>query len=155
MRAMPGRRVSMSKKASRKGAKTPRAQGDNENEISKLVLDEAIALHRALGPGLLESVYEAILVKKLMDRGYDVKRQLPIPLCYEGLQFEVASRADVVIEDKVLLELKSVEQVTSAHRKQVLTYLKLSGLKLGLLLNFSADLMTKGTVRVVNQLDDQ
>ena len=145
----------MAEKASRKGAKTQRAQRDNENEISRVVLDEAIALHRALGPGLLESVYEAILVKKLMERGYDVKRQLPIPLAYDGLQFDVAFRADVVIEDKVLLELKSLDRLTNAHRKQLLTYLKLSGMKLGLLLNFGADLMTQGTVRVVNQLDEQ
>ena len=147
------RRVKVTEKASRKDAKAQRAQ--RENEISRVVLDEAIALHRALGPGLLESVYEAILVKKLLDRGYDVKRQLPIPLAYDGMQFDVAFRADVVIEEKVLLELKSVEQITNAHRKQLVTYLKLSGLKLGLLLNFSADLMTQGIVRVVNQLDDQ
>lgn len=145
----------MSEKDSRKGAETQRAQSDTENEISRVVLGEAIALHRDLGPGLLESVYEAILAKKLMDRGYEVKRQFPVPLAYAGQQFDVAFRADLVVEDKVLLELKSVDQLTNAHRKQLLTYLKLSGVRLGLLLNFGAELMTRGTIRVVNQLDEQ
>ncbi len=134
-----------------KAQRTPRIE---ENEISSVVMNEAIALHRALGPGLLESVYEAILAKKLTDRGYEVKRQVPIPLVYDDLEFDIAFRADIVVENKVILEIKTVEKLNNAHKKQLLTYLKLSEMKLGLLLNFSAELMKHGTLRVVNQLDD-
>ncbi len=141
-------------KASRKGAEAQRTQGITENAISLAVVEEAIALHRSLGPGLLETVYETILSKKLADRGLDVKRQVPIPLNYDGMIFDIAFRADLVVENKVILEIKAVEKPGPSHKKQLLTYLKLTNLKLGLLMNFSEELMKNGIVRVVNQLHD-
>jgi GxxExxY protein len=144
----------MIEKASRKAAEAQRAPRLTENDIAAAVVDEALALHRTLGPGLLESVYEAILAKKLSDRGYSVQRQLPIPLVYDDLSFDIAFRADIVVEGKVILEIKTVEKLNGAHKKQLLTYLKLTGMRLGLLLNFSAELMKQGTLRVVNQLDE-
>ncbi len=141
-------------KASRKGAEAQRTQGKTENAISLAVVEEAIALHRNLGPGLLETVYETILSKKLADRGLDVKGQVAVPLNYDGMAFDIAFRADLVVENKVILEIKAVEKLGPAHKKQLLTYLKLTNLKLGLLMNFSEELMKNGIVRVVNQLHD-
>jgi len=125
-----------------------------ENEISKVVVDAAIAVHRELGPGLLESVYEVVLAYELGQRGLSVKRQVPIPIRYKDMTFDEAFRADLVIEEKVIVELKSVEQVSEAHKKQVQTYLRLTGCKLGFLLNFGEALMKRGITRVVNGLDD-
>lgn len=124
----------------------------NENEIGDVIVATAIRLHQELGPGLLESVYEAILAKLLKDRGLDVERQVPIPFEYEGMRFEEGFRADLVVEDKVIIELKSVEILNNAHKKQLLTYLKLSGKKLGYILNFGGALMKDGIVRSVNKL---
>lgn len=122
----------------------------HENEIGTIVIDEAIHLHQALGPGLLESVYETILARRLSKRGLRAERQVPIPIVFEGEQFEEGFRADIIVEGKVLLELKSVEKVNNVHKKQLLTYLKLSGIKLGYLLNFGEILMKNGITRTIN-----
>ena len=121
-----------------------------ENEIGKVVVDAAITLHKELGSGLLETVYEVILARELENRGLAVKRQLRIPIEYHGIKFEEGFRADIVVENKVILELKSVECITKAHKKQVLTYLKLAERKLGYLLNFGEALMKNGIFRIVN-----
>lgn len=121
-----------------------------ENDIGAIVVDCAVRLHRDLGPGLLESVYEIILAHELEGCGLNVKRQVPIPITYKGIAFEEGFRADLVVNDKVILELKSVETVTKAHKKQVLTYLRLTGMKLGYLLNFGEALMKDGISRILN-----
>ena len=128
-----------------------------ENAIARIIVDSAVGIHRELGPGLLEVVYEAVLAHELALRGLAVKRQVPVSLVYRGLRFEEGFRADLIVEDKVILELKTVERVNKAHPKQLLTYLRLTGLKLGLLLNFGEALMRDGITRVVNGLpgDDQ
>ena len=126
-----------------------------ENEIGKLILDSAIAVHRELGPGLLESVYEIVLAYELRQRGLRVDRQVPIAIRYKDMIFDAAFRADLVVEEKVLVELKSVEQISEAHKKQVQTYLRLRGYKLGFLLNFGEALMKRGITRVVNGLQDE
>ena len=127
----------------------------NENLIGKEVVDAAVQVHRELGPGLLESVYEVVLAKELENRGLRVERQVPVPIHHRGLQFEEGFRADIIVEGKVILELKSVEQLTKVHAKQVFTYLKLKGLRLGYLLNFGANLMKDGIDRIVNGLSEE
>ncbi len=122
----------------------------DENKIGSIVVDCAVALHRDLGPGLLETVYEVTLARALERRGLDVERQVAVPIEYEGERFAEGFRADLVVEGKVLLELKSVERVTPAHKKQLLTYLRLTGLKLGYLLNFGEALMRDGITRTIN-----
>ena len=126
-----------------------------ENEIGKVVVDAALKVHRELGPGLLETVYEVVLARELERRGLQVERQVPVAIVYEGLRFEEGFRADIIVEGKVILELKSVEQIGKVHAKQVLTYLKLKGLKLGFVLNFGANLMKEGIERVVRGLSEQ
>ena len=125
-----------------------------ENEIGKIIVDSALTIHKALGPGLLELVYEVVLEHELEGRGLKVRRQVPVPIEYEGIKFQEGFRADIVVEDKVIIELKSVEQVTGAHKKQVQTYLKLTGRRLGFLLNFNSELMKDGITRVVNGLEE-
>jgi GxxExxY protein len=125
-----------------------------ENEIGAIVVDSAIAVHRALGPGLLESVYEVILAHELQRRGLLLQRQAPIAIAYDGVRFEEGFRADIVVEGKVVIELKSVEHATAAHRKQIQTYLRLTGCKLGFLLNFGEALMKDGITRAVNGLEE-
>jgi len=125
-----------------------------ENEIGKIVVDTAVSVHRDLGPGLLETVYEVVLAYMLSQRGLVVERQIPVPIEYCGIRFDEGFRADIIIEGKVILELKSVERVNNAHKKQLLTYLRLTGLKLGYLLNFGAALMKDGITRTVNGLDE-
>ena len=122
----------------------------DENEIGSAVVDCAVALHRDLGPGLLETVYEVTLARALERRGLQVERQVAVPIEYEGERFAEGFRADLIVEGKVLLELKSVERVTPAHKKQLLTYLRLTGLKLGYLLNFGEALMRDGITRTIN-----
>ena len=122
----------------------------NENEIGKIIVDRAVRLHMALGPGLLESVYEVLLAHQLQQAGLKVRRQVAIPIEFEGVRFDEGFRADLVVEDKVIVELKSVEAITSAHQKQVLTYLRLTGIKLGYLLNFGAATMKNGIYRIIN-----
>ncbi len=126
-----------------------------ENEIGKVVVDAAVKVHRELGPGLLETVYEVVLARELERRGMRVERQVPVPIVYEGLRFEEGFRADIIVGGKVILELKSVAQIDKVHAKQVFTYLKLKGLKLGFVLNFGANLMKDGIERVVNGLPEE
>jgi GxxExxY protein len=125
-----------------------------ENEISKIILDSAIAVHKELGPGLLETVYEIVLAYELRQRGFSVERQVPIAIRYKEMTFDEAFRADIIVDKKVIVELKSVEQISEAHKKQVQTYLRLTGCKLGFLLNFGEALMKRGITRVVNGLKD-
>jgi GxxExxY protein len=122
----------------------------DENEIGSLVVNCSIRLHMELGPGLLETVYEVLLANELESKGLKVKRQVPISIQYHGITFDEGFRADIMIEDKVILELKSVEAVNAAQKKQVLTYLKLTKCKLGYLLNFGESLMKNGITRVLN-----
>lgn len=124
----------------------------HENEISKIVLDSCYLIHSNLGPGLFESVYENILSFELKNKGLKIERQIPIEVRWRGLLFENAFRADLIVEDKVLIELKSVETLSKVHYKQVITYLKLTDLKLGLLINFNENLIRDGIKRVVNGL---
>lgn len=125
-----------------------------ENEIGTRVIEAAIAVHRALGPGLLESVYEVVLAYELRDRGLKVDCQVPVAIAYKGITFDEGFRADMIVEGKVILELKSVERVIPAHKKQVQTYLRLTGCKLGYLLNFGEDVMKSGITRCVNGLEE-
>src|SRR3974390_993944 len=126
-----------------------------ENVIGKEVVDAAVKVHRELGPGLLETVYEVVLSKELRSRGLRVERRVPVCITYGGLRFEEGFRADIIVEGKVILELKSTEQLSKVHPKQVLTYLKLKGLKLGFVLNFGSNLMKDGIERVVNGLSEE
>lgn len=121
-----------------------------ENDIGAVVVDCALKVHRRLGPGLLESVYEVVLAYELQKRGLTVSRQVPIQIVYDNLTFTEGFRADMVLDDKVILELKSTESTTRAHKKQLLTYLRLSNMKLGYLLNFGEALMKDGVARVIN-----
>lgn len=125
-----------------------------ENEIGKCIVDIAIQIHREMGPGLLESVYEAILAHQLRQRNFDVKRQVAIPIEYRGLRFDEGFRADLIVDNKVIVELKCVEKLNNAHRKQLLTYLRLTEMHLGYLLNFSESLMKYGIHRTVNNLKE-
>lgn len=126
-----------------------------ENEIGKIVVDSAIAVHRELGPGLLESVYEISFAYELGQRGLKVERQVPAQVRYKGLIFDEGFRADIIIDQKVIVEMKSVEQVSPAHKKQLQTYLRLTGCRLGFLLNFGDALMKRGITRAVNGLPDE
>ena len=125
-----------------------------ENEIADRVMDVAFQIHRELGPGLLESVYEVILARKLTDTGLVVERQVPVPIQFQGILFDEGFRADLFVEQKVIIELKSVERLQPVHSKQLLTYLRLTGCRLGLLINFGENLMKDGFKRVVNGLKD-
>ncbi len=126
-----------------------------ENEIGTIVVDTAVSVHRDLGPGLLESVYEVVLAHELSLRRLEVKRQVPIAIVDKGISFAEAFRADLLVADKVIAELKSLELINKAHRKQAQTYLRLTGLKLGYILNFGAPLMKEGIVRAVNGLEER
>ena len=126
-----------------------------ENEIGTIVVETAINVHRELGPGLFETVYEIVMAHELSARGLPAKRQLPIAIVYKGIEFPEAFRADLLVADKVIVELKSLEVINKAHRKQIQTYLRLTGLKLGYILNFGAALMKEGIVRAVNGLEEQ
>ena len=121
-----------------------------ENEIGTIIVDTALHLHRGLGPGLLETVYEVVLAKRLQKLGLQVARQVSVPICFDGESFDEGFRADLIIEGLVIIELKSVEKINPAHKKQLLTYLRLTDLKLGYLLNFSEELMKNGIHRVIN-----
>jgi GxxExxY protein len=120
------------------------------DDMSAIVVDEAIAIHRELGPGLFEIVYEAILAGRLETRGLKVARQVPVPLVFDGQSFEAAFRIDILVEDKLVLEIKAVEQLSKAHAKQLLTYLRILKQPVGLLLNFSGATMKEGIRRMVN-----
>lgn len=123
-----------------------------ENEISSIVVDVCYRIHVKLGPGLLESVYEAILYHELVKRGLNVERQKPLPVIWDGIALDIGFRADLIAENKVLLEIKSVEQIIEIHGKQVLTYLKITKMKLGLLINFNVPIIKLGIKRVVSNL---
>tara|TARA_R110001606_G_C14925258_1_gene597163 strand:- start:142 stop:519 length:378 start_codon:yes stop_codon:yes gene_type:complete len=123
-----------------------------ENEISKIIVDCALKVHRALGPGLLESSYEECLFYEISKRNLKVEKQKALPLIYEEVKLDVGYRIDLIVEDKVIVELKSVEKINDVHLAQVLTYLKLSECKLGLLINFNVALIKHGIKRVVNNL---
>ena len=122
----------------------------NENEIGRIIVDCAVRLHMELGPGLLEVVYETLLAHQLRNSGLKVMRQVSIPIEFDGIRFDEGFRVDLLVEDKVLVELKSVESISKAHPKQVLTYLKLTGLKLGYLLNFGEAVMKNGIYRIIH-----
>ncbi len=124
----------------------------SENEVARQIVDAAYKIHVKTGPGLLESAYEAMLVYELRKRGLLVQQQQPIPLIYDDVQLEVGYRADLIVNDLVIVELKSVEKVAPVHKKQLLTYLKLADKRLGLLINFGAPLIKQGISRVVNGL---
>ena len=123
-----------------------------ENDISKLIVDLCFRIHKQYGPGLFESVYEEIFCYEWAKNGIPFKRQQGVPLIHEEIKLEVGFRADVIIENKVIVELKSVEAIADIHYKQVQTYLKLTGIKLGLLVNFNVPLIKDGIHRIVNNL---
>lgn len=123
-----------------------------ENEISKIVFDCALKVHKSLGPGLLESAYEECLFYELKKSGLKVEKQKPLPLIYEDVRLEIGYRLDLIIENKVIIEVKSVDSLNDIHLAQILTYLKLSNCKLGLLINFNVELIKNGIRRVVNNL---
>jgi len=123
-----------------------------EDRISKEVVDAAIKLHKQFGPEVYESVYEPLMVYELEKRGFEVRNQIPAPLMYDGIKFEAGFTTDVVVCELVILELKSVEKLVPAHFKQLLTYLRLTGLRLGLLINFGEAVLKNGIHRIVNNL---
>ncbi len=123
-----------------------------ENEISKIIVNACYNIHVELGPGLLESVYEEILYYELSNKGLNVTRQKAIPVIWKDIKMEIGFRADLIVENKVIIELKSVEAIAPVHPKQLLTYLRITGLKLGLLINFNEKLIKNGITRIVNNL---
>jgi GxxExxY protein len=125
-----------------------------ENAIAKEVVDAAFRIHTTLGPGLLESVYDTVLAYELGRRGLRTVRQQPIPVVYEGIRIDTGFRADLIVEDKVIVEVKSVELLAPAHKKQLLTYLRLADKRLGLLINFQVALIKDGITRIVNGLEE-
>ena len=125
-----------------------------ENDIAKQIVDAAFKVHTTLGPGLLESVYEIVLAHEISQKGLRVERQKAIPIEYNGIKFKEGFRADMVVQNLVIIELKSVEKVSSVHKKQLLTYLRLSDKKLGLLINFGSALIKDGISRIVNGLEN-
>jgi GxxExxY protein len=123
-----------------------------ENELSKIIVNACFKIHTTLGPGLLESVYEEILSYELLKNNLEVKRQQPIPVVYESIKLDLGFRSDLIVENKVIVEIKSIEALAPVHFKQVLTHLTLTGLKLGLLVNFNEALIKNGIHRIVNKL---
>ncbi len=124
----------------------------SENELSKIIVDLAFKIHTNLGPGLLESVYEEILCFELVNSDLFIERQKGIPVFWEDNKMDLGFRADIIVEKKVIIEIKSVEAIAPVHLKQVLTYLKITGLKLGLLINFNESLIKDGITRIANHL---
>ena len=118
--------------------------------ITKQIVGASIDVHRALGPGLLESVYESCLEFDLIEQGLDVQRQVALPVSYKQVKLEAGYRVDLLVEKQVIVEIKSVEQIAPIHKAQLLTYLKVSNLRVGLLINFNVDVLRKGVSRVVN-----
>jgi GxxExxY protein len=126
-----------------------------ENEIATIIVDTCYHIHVSLGSGLLESVYEAVLARELAKRGLRVQRQVTVPIVWEGQNFDEGFRADLIVEDKVIVELKSVEKMAKVHGKKLLTYLRLADKRLGLLVNFGEVLIKDGIERVVNGLEEE
>lgn len=122
----------------------------HENEITKIIIDKCYNIHYKLGAGLFESVYEEILNYELKNSGLLVERQKPIPVIWNNIKMEIGFKADLIIEQKVIVEIKSVESISDVHKKQLLTYLKLTGLKVGLLINFNVKLIKDGIHRIAN-----
>ena len=127
---------------------------DQLNKLSGIILDASIEVHRNLGPGLLESVYEHCLMKELHNRGIKAERQVPLPVFYKDEKLDVGFRADILVEDAIIIALKSVREVDEIHRAQIITYLKITGNKLGLLINFNVRRLIDGYERFVNGIDD-
>lgn len=126
----------------------------HENEVAKIIVDVAFHIHKKLGPGLLESVYEIVLTHELKRRGLNVERQVPVPVIYDSIKFDEGFRADLIVEDKVIVELKSAESVVPVYKKQLLTYLRMADKRLGLLINFGSEMIRDGISRVVNRLKE-
>ena len=125
-----------------------------ENEIAKQIMDAAYKVHTTLGPGLLESVYESVLCYEFGKRGLQYERQVVIPIVYEDIQLNEGFRADIIVENKVIIEIKSVTEVAPVHYKQLLTYLRLTDMRLGMLINFNLFLIKDGVRRIVNNLEE-
>jgi GxxExxY protein len=124
------------------------------NKLSSRIIGAAIEVHKTLGPGLLESAYEECICHELNLGGFSLERQKPLVVQYKGIILDCGYRLDVVVDNAIILELKTCENIEPIHKAQLLTYLKLSGLKLGLLLNFNVSLMREGIVRIVNELEE-
>jgi len=124
----------------------------SENEISRIIVNCAFKVHNELGPGLLESAYEACLIHELLKEGVKVESQRPLPLIYKGIKIDCGYRLDIIVDDKVIVEIKSIEELSNIHTAQLLTYLKLSNKRLGLLINFNVILIKNGIKRIVNNL---
>ena len=125
-----------------------------ENQIATIAVDAALKIHRALGPGLLESVYEATLAYEMARRGLRVLTQQGVPVVYEGVKMELGFRPDIIVNNKLIVEVKSIEAIVAVHRKQLETYLRLTGMHLVLLINFNVELIKDGIQRVVNRLPE-
>jgi GxxExxY protein len=125
-----------------------------ENEISKILVDIFIKVHSELGPGLLESVYESAICHELRKRNLNFSKQEGIPVFYDSVKMDMGFRADIIVENKVIIEVKSIETLLPVHHKTLLTYLKLTNIKLGLLVNFNVNLIKNGLVRIVNKLEE-
>lgn len=124
----------------------------NENDISSIIVDCCFRIHKTLGPGLFESVYEEILSHELKKNNLSIERQKTLPVHYDGIDLEIGFRTDIIVENKVIIEIKSVESINPTHKKQLLTYLRLSNMKLGILVNFNSALIKYGITRIVNDL---
>lgn len=125
-----------------------------ENELARIVVDVAYQIHTRLGPGLLESVYKAVMLHKLRKRGLYVEDEVDVPVEWDDVPLDIGFRADIIVERKLIVELKSVEEVAPVHKKQLLTYLRLAGCRLGLLINFNTALIKDGISRIVNHLPE-
>lgn len=125
-----------------------------ENEVTGMVVDAAYRIHIQLGPGLLESVYQALLYRELLKRGLRVEKNVRVPIAFDGVQFDEGFVADLIVEDLVIVEIKSVVSTLPVHKKQLLTYLRLTGKRVGLLINFSVALIKEGIVRIANGIPD-
>ena len=123
---------------------------DRTEEIAKAILDSAFQIHTALGPGLLESVYEACMVHELKLRGINVKSQVTLPVIYKGMKVDSGFRLDLLVDDRVIVEIKSAEEISAVYRAQLLTYLKLSNIRLGFLINFNVIHLRDGIKRIIN-----
>jgi GxxExxY protein len=126
-----------------------------ENEIAMAIVDVAYKIHRTLGPGLLESSYEAVMIYELQKRVFAVSAQVPVPIIYESVRLDTGFRADLIVDDLVIVEIKSLEKIAPVHKKQLTTYLRLSRKRLGLLINFGEELIKNGITRIVNGLPDE
>ena len=124
------------------------------NQITEAVIGAAVDIHRTLGPGLLESAYEACLVFELVEHGLKIEQQKPLPVVYRGVKLDCGYRLDILIEESVIVEVKSIDQIAPVHKAQLLSYLKLSGCKVGLLINFNVKVLKDGIVRMVNNFPD-